>query len=78
MLKFIFNLKVEFFRSIGIEKYMKDDFLIRSICWPGQLCWYLKKATGCLPPTDLVNLVLLNFEFRLISNVNIMRAFLQT
>ena len=75
---FTFNSKVKFFRSIGVEKSMKDGFLIRSVCWPGQLCWCLRIAMGCLPPTDLINLVLLNFELRLISDVDTTRTFLQT
>ena len=78
MLEFTFNSKIEFFRSIDVEKSVKDDFLIRSIYWLGQLYLCLRKIMGSLPPTDLVNLVLLNFELRLISDVDITRAFLQT
>ena len=75
---FTFKSKVKFLRSISIEESVKGTFLIRSVCWPGQLYWYLRKATGCLPPTYLINLVLLIFGLRLISYVDITRAFLQT
>ena len=76
MSRFTINSNVEFIRSIGVEESMKDSFLIRLVCWPDQLCWCLKKATGSLLPTDLANLILLNFGLRLISDVDITRAFL--
>ena len=69
MSKFTFKSKVEFLRSIGVEESVKDDFIIRSVCWPGQLYWCLKKAMGSFPPTYLANLI---------SDVDITRTFLQT
>ena len=76
MSRFTFNSKVKFFRSISIEKSVKDGFLIKFVCWSGQLCWCLRKATESIPPTDLANLILLNFELRLISDVDTTRDFL--
>ena len=78
MSEFTFKSKVEFLRLIDVEKSMNGDFLIRSICYLGQLYWCLRKATGSLSPTYLTNLILLNFELRLISDIDTTRALLQT